>query len=411
MFLVKTAFKNILRHKRRTILNIIAFVVNIFCIIFFTAFYRGVVEDGYKYRIDYLLGHIQIHNPEYEKAKEKFPLDITVKNPDNIIADLENHPDITGIAKRVEFSVSVSNGTDRMNCFGIGIQPEREVNIGVLKDKMVDGDYLEKNDEGVLIGKRLADLLNVKVGDVIYLYFYTAYDQPNVVDTTIKGLFNYKFGGLDKYAVYCSYDFIKPFLNMPEGASKIMIRLKNRNMIPKMMAFLEEYKQKNNLELQINDWKYYSQSVIEELEAGKARLSIFYFVLVLIALFSIINTMSTAVFERKKEIGTIRAIGLLKRQTLRLTLYESTIISLIGVAIAWILGFILTFYLSKNGIQLYEFTQSDSFSSPMPEKMYAVQGISEYILTLFLGVGAGILGGLSPALRITKLKIVDALRN
>ncbi len=412
MFLLILAFKNILRHKRRTILNITALAINVAGIVFFTAFYRGRIVDNYDRTINYLTSHIQIHNPLYETEKRRLPLDLTIKDSKKIKNDLKNHEWIRGVSERVEFAIIVNNGLDQMPCLGIGIQPEEERNIGILPEVITGGDYLVPGEEGILIGSKMAELLNLKVGDIVFLYVTTSLNQPNLFETEVRGIFHYGFPMLDKYVIHCSYDFIREYLNMPEGATKMMIMLKDRRLIPEMMNYLSEYNLKEySGELQINRWEYFAQPLIEDVKGDTFFMGIFFFILVLVGLFGIINSMSTSVFERTQEIGTIRAVGTRRDQTVRLFLFETLAISLIGVMIGWIIGFAISLYLARAGIPLGQaFSETEMMAVPMGEKLYAVLGIWEYLGTLLLGLCAGLIGGISPALRASRLKIVDALR-
>lgn len=409
MYLFFMAFRNIMRHKRRTILNIIAFVINIAGIVAFTAFYRGRVVDNYTKTIDYLTSHIQIHNALYESKKRALPLDLTIEGSENIKEDLKNYSGVRGVSERVEFSAILGNGLEQMPCLGIGIQPEEEKNVSVIRDVVVEGEYLTEGDGGVLIGSRLAELLDLSVGDIVFLYVTTAFDQPNLLETEVKGIFNYNFSMLDRSVIYCSYSFIREYLNMPEGATKMMVRLESRKLIPKVMSYLDEYnRERYSGSLQINRWEYFAGPLISDVKGDTSFMGLFFLILVLVALFGIVNTMSTSVFERTREIGTIRAIGTRKDQTIRLFLFESVAISMMGVIIGWSIGFVVSLYLAKVGIPIGE--AFEDMAIPMGDRLYSVLGIWEYLGTLFLGIGAGIIGGIAPAMRASRLKVVDALR-
>ena len=411
MYLFRIAFKNIFRHKRKTILNVIAFAINILCIITFTVFERGKIVNSYSKGIDYVTSHIQIHNPEYEKEKRLLPLDITVKESEKIVNDFKNHKWVKGISERIDFSLFINNGINQLSAIGIAIHPEEETKIGVIKEMIVKGDYIKKGQQGILIGSRMASLLDLDVGDLVFLYVHTALNQSNIIEATISGIFHYNYSVFDKTTVFCDYDYIKPQLNMPEGATKIMIRLHNRNQIPKMMDELSLYNQSEfSGGLQINRWEFFSGPLLEDIKTEQTFMNILFFILILIALFGIINSMSTSIFERTKEIGTIRAIGMKRNLTLRLFLYESVIISTIGVIIGWILGFCVSIFLAKVGISLESLRSEEMMTVPMGTHLYGVMHITEYLGTLVLGICAGVLGGIAPAFRASRLRIIEALR-
>ena len=139
-------------------------------------------------------------------------------------------------------------------------------------------------------------------------------------------------------------------------------------------------------------------------------MAVFFGILVVVAVFGIINTMSTSVFERTKELGTLRAIGLRKGHTMKMVLYESIILSMIGVIVGWIIGFFVSLYLSKTGVSFGAMVEDFDITVPMAETLYAVIGWWEYLITFVIGIAAGLIGGLSSVFRIGKLRVVDALR-
>jgi putative ABC transport system permease protein len=409
MYLLQMAFRNIWRNKRRTFLNVIAFTVNITILIFFVGFYRYRIEDSYSRTTKYLTGHIQIHHSDYEKEERKMPVDLPVPRSGELCELVQRIPGVVFAGKRIEFAAFISNGKDKLACLGIGFEPEKEAEFGVLSQSIIEGEYLSSNDYGILIGHRMAELFNLKVGDTVLVLARTKYNTPNLVDVEIKGIFNVGFGALDKSTAFFSIPFAEQLLQMEDEATEIMIGLEERGLVPSVLKEMEKKIPASiKKDIVINDWTYYAKPLVQDVKGDTRFMAIFLFILVSIAVFGMINTMSMSVFERTKEIGTMRAIGMARREVVRLFIFESVIVSLAGVLCGWGLGGILCLYIAKVGIPLGGL--SDAVTVPMGERMYCLSEPIEFVGSFILGIIAGVIGGLSPAIRAGKLKIVDSLR-
>jgi len=409
MHLFRMAFRNIWRNKRRTFFNLIAFTINIAILIFFVGFYRYRIEDSYSRTTKYLTGHIQIHHSDYEKEERKMPVDLPVPESSELCASFENIPGVIFAGRRIEFGAFLSNGKDKLACLGIGFEPEKEAKFGVLSESIIEGECLESNDYGVLIGYRMAELFNLKVGDIVLVLARTKYNTPNLMDAEIKGIFNIGFGALDKSTAFFSMPFAQELLQMEDEATEIMVGLKNRKIIPSVLKKIDKKIPASiKKDTVINDWTHYAKPLIQDVKGDTRFMAIFLFILISIAVFGMINTMSMSVFERIREIGTMRAMGMSRKQVVRLFIFESVIVSLTGVFCGCFLGGVICLYIAKVGIPLGGFT--DAVAVPMGERLYCLSKPIEFIGSFILGIIAGLIGGLSPAIRAGKLKIVDSLR-
>jgi putative ABC transport system permease protein len=116
---------------------------------------------------------------------------------------------------------------------------------------------------------------------------------------------------------------------------------------------------------------------------------------VIVSLFGMVNTLVLAVYERTRELGMLRAVGMTRRQTRRMVRHESVITALIGAAMGIPLGVFLaalvTQALSKYGIAL-----------ELP--------VTELVAFTVVAIAAGVLAAIIPARRASRINVLNALQ-
>ncbi len=410
MYLLKMAWRNIFRNKRRTILNIIAIAVNIAIIIFVVAYMRYIIEDRYSKVPKYLTGHIQIHNSEYESDKgDEFPLKYTIDKYQSICNITSKIDGVIFAGNRIEFSGIAGNGKDLLPIQGIAFEPEKESKFGIIDDKIKEGNYLEPKDSSILIGDKMAELMNLKVGDSLKLYIRTKDNSKNIADLKISGIFKTSFAMIDKSYIYMTIPTAKSILKTGSEPTEIIIGLEDRNDVEPVIKELNS-KLTGNLKkgINIDSWVKYSRGSVDDLKNTQTFMLIFVLILLLIAVFGMITTMYMNVFERKNEIGTIRSIGMDSSQVKNLFLLEGMVTSLLGVVAGCIIGGLISYIVSKVGIPV---PSAESRTVPTPERLYTDSRYIEFVGAIIIGIMTGAIGSILPAIRISKLKVVDALKN
>jgi len=401
------SFRNVWRHKRRTLLNIIAIAVNLAVIIVFISLYRGYITVMIDRIIEFQTGHFQIHHEDYLKEENLLLLDHSIPQPQALQKKLEGLPEIKAVGKRIEFKGSISNGIDRMGIFGVGFNPEKEANISLIHDAISEGQYLNSSDEALLIGSQLAENFKVHPGDTLKLYSRTKNNVHNLLELPIKGIFEVGFSEVDKYFVYLPYALADSFLTM-NGEATELILIKNK--APPMAEVENKIKAiLPSKDLATKRWTYYAEAFIQDIIVEGSFMALLLLILLVIAIFGILNTLSMAFMERTQEMGTLRALGFSKKQLFLLLISEVSWIGLFGSLGGWILGFGFSYYLATHGIQ-YDIDMQDMVNIPFENKILGKMAFTEYAAALGIGLISAWIGGLIPTWKTCRMTVINALK-
>src|SRR5690554_1971303 len=194
MFLTRLAWKNLARHRNRTLItaSIIAFAI--FFYLLLDSLIGGMTEMSYEMIINYEAGHLQVVTEEYWAEEEELPLKNLMAPEPQLMTGIKNVPGYQGSSAELNFQAMLSNGINELPVIGRGINPQDFAGVIDLTDYFVEGEMLRADgraSSGVsqaVIGKRLADLLKLRTGDYITLLVKDKNETFNTIEAEISGL-------------------------------------------------------------------------------------------------------------------------------------------------------------------------------------------------------------------------------
>src|SRR3989339_33540 len=400
------SIKNLKRHKRRTALNIISITFSVGALLFFISFYRGtyiaMMRESF---IKYKSGHIQMHTKRFDdkKVQDYVTKDTIIENYIPIITNISKNPAVSGVSGRFINMGFIGNGKEKMVVMVMGCDPEYDKNVSVVSDFIEKGVYLDKSD-GILIGKKTAELFDFKIGDICYIQSQTIYNTPNLILLPVVGIYDTGYYELDKNTVFIDLKNANLLFDTNNVINKIIILLKDERNTEKFSKMLS-----NNYEniLDVKTWRFYGQALLENEKGDGIFYIIFMSILIFISITTIMSTMYVNVFERIREIGTLRAIGWKQQEVFKLFIFESIFIGIAGSIVGIILGGIPTLYMTYIGIDYSK--MGDVISIPI-FKMICKPEYYDLVIVFVLGTLSTYLGGWLPARKASKMIITDSLR-
>lgn len=397
LFLTKLAFKNLARHRNRTVITAMIIALAVFIYIFYDSLLSGMTVMSYGTLIDYETGHLQVVNRAYWDEEEKLPLKNLLTVDETLQSQLRNVRGFVAASPELNFQARLSNGWDELPVMGKGIEPEAFKGVFALEDQLVAGEMFAAGEHRAVLGKRLADLLDLTVGDYITMQVKDKNKGFNTLEVEIAGLVHTSNPNVNQNIVYVPLDLAQEALAVEGQVSKVILRLAGQDRAAGAAAELERSLKKHDPDLAAYPWNQLEAFAF--FGAVELEKQVILAIILLIAAIAIINTVILAALERMGEIGMMKALGLQKKEVVYTFVMESTGIGLLGGSIGILLGMLLVWFLAKYGIDFGALVgiEMSAFGLPVLGKIYGVWNPQGMLEVFAFGVGISFLASLWPA--------------
>lgn len=426
--LLVIAFRNLSRHKVKTIITVISVVVGVSLYIFMDAWLLGMKIDSIRNIINFETGSVKIYSRGYFEKKDELPSYETFNDYDDIVERL--HSNGWNAAPRFVFAGSLISPFQEMPGVFIGVDPELEKSVLYYKDYITEGRSFTDGKFEIIIGSRLARNLQVKAGDLVRLSTVIDKKDENgklfyinqLIDLTVVGIINSPNPKNNSTMGYLPISILQGEMGMMlEGAvTEIIIRKKDVN--PAMLPGKHESKVTVSdlisdllpSDLIVTNYQEDVEDFFAVNNADDVSTRVMIGVLFLLAFLGIANTMLMAVLERTKEIGMLRSMGMTDFSIIKLFLYEAGAIGFIGSLIGLVIGVVINIYMVNVGWDLSEMMESAGMGD---DYGYRVAGVFKSAWNYGTIIGAVAVGtilsaltAIPPVIKTLNSSIVDALR-
>jgi len=397
MFLLKLAFKNLTRHKRRTLITSSVIAMAIFTYIFIDSLMLGMENLSYDNIINLETAHVQISNPDYWEKREELALENLIKMDDNIIKEIKKLDSFSGYAKELKFSARLNNGIEEIPVSVLGIEAEEYLKIYKTEDYLIKGDFFKKGENGAVLGNSLANLMELKAGDYITLLFKTKEGTYNTIDTEIKGIVNTSHPTINDSTVYVPLNRAYQALNLDGELSRISVRLKgSKHTASALATFNEAFSSKSNIKA--FSWRDSAQAVIAMSQAQNLENLTILGIILIIAVVGIINTIILSALERMEEIGMMKALGMKEKEIIFSFMVEATGIGILGGLLGILLSVIGISIFNIFGLNLETFAGEEFLQMPMLGRIYCGWNINSFVFVVTFAIVVTFLASFFPAL-------------
>jgi len=360
------------------------------------------------------LGHIQIYRNGYNDHGSSAPFDYLIEKPDTIIKKIESLDHVKIVTPRISFSGMISTGDNTISVFCQGVDPGGELILnkidGVKGAKtglsIQAGSNLAKGDKfEVVLGRGLAKNLGAKPGDDLTLLTNTVDGSLNAFDMKVKGIFFTASKAFDDRALRLPIDMAQKLIRT-NGVQRLVVLLdKTLNTLTVKKEILKTMGSIKT-PLEIRTWRQMADFYNKTVELYGRQFFILKLIITIIVILSIFNTISMAIWERTREIGTIMAMGYKKLDIMKLFLAEGLILGFLGGIAGIVIGSALAWFISLFGI-------------PMPPPPGAtihwtafIKIVPHILVSSFIiAVSASVISSVYPAFKASNLIITDALRH
>ena len=409
MFLVKLSLKNLWRHKRRTLITAAIIAWAIFFYITFDSMLIGMNDMVFQNIIDYEYGHVQVANPNYWSEKEELPLENMINNNEKLNQKLREIEGYQDHAPQLNFQVRLNDGVNETPVMGRGIEPDKTFSVLNYEDYIVEGEMFQMGENKTVIGKRLAEIMKLELGDYITLLTRTENDTFNTIDAEISGLINTPNPNINQNIVFVPLDIAQDTLNVDNKVTHYIMRLNTQNFNNSIISNFQSELNDFNSNLSVYSWKDLDEvSITKAKQSGNALILI---IVLTIAAIGIINIVILSALERMEEIGMMKALGLKEREIIFTFVLESTWIGLIGGTLGVILGAISVYLMSIYGLDFGAIMNMDisEYGIPIISTIYGGWNIGTFVYMFFFAIFGSMLASILPARWAAKKDPVQAI--
>lgn len=401
---LRLALRNILRNKRRSALTFGSIVFGMTSLICFGGFVAYTYWGLREVTIHSELGHIQIFRAGHADHAAAAPNRYLLQDYEKIEKEVAATPGVRTVTARFGFAGLISKGERTLNCLATGIVPERETELSD-EEKMIRGEKLSAdNKSGIVLGESLSRSLGADVGDAVTLLTTTTTGMINAQDLVVVGIVRIGAKEYDSVFVKTSLSVAQKLLNTTE-VEKVVVLLNNTDDAPKVAESLRRQFAENKEPLEVKSWYELADFYRAVVRLYNGTFRVVGTIIAALFLFGIANTMTMSVFERVREIGTLRALGTRKKGIVLLFLSEGLMLGVIGGLLGVISGVLCSALINALG------------GVPMPappgrtEGYHALIAIhADVLLMSFVGtVLVAVASSIFPACRAAGLSIVKAI--
>ncbi|GBL44220.1 protein of unknown function DUF214 [Sulfuriferula multivorans] len=398
----KLALRNVLRHKARTGMTLLAIIAGVVGLILSGGFVQDIFTQLGEALIHSQSGHIQLSRTGYFEHGARSPEKYLIAQPEPIRREISAIKGVEDVMGRIYFAGLLNNGRSDLPIVGEGVEASREARLGsgmvISAGRMLE----DKDTQGMMVGYGLAHALKLKPGDWATLVMNTADGALNSLDFQVVGVFQTLAKDYDARAVRIPLSAAQ-YLLATHGVNTLVVSLKHTRDTAPITAVLSRKFAGTGLEtktwLELND--FYAKTVkMYDVQFGVLRI-----IILLMVLLSVINSVNMSVYERVGEFGTMMALGNRSSKVFALIITENTIIGLAGATLGVVLGIVLALIISAIGIPMPPPPNADlSYTAHIRVVPSVVAG------AFAVGLIATFIAAFLPAARVHRIPVVDALR-
>jgi len=398
----RLAWRNLWRNHRRTLIMIAAVAIGVWAMMFMTALMRGMVNDMIRDSVRSLPGHVQVHHPEYRDDPNVVN---AISEPGPELLALLGQPQVTAWASRVRVPAVVSSERESRSVTLVGADPERERSLSFVADAIAEGRFLEgRDDNGIVIGKKLADTLDTRLGKRVVIMTQDPDNEIADRGFRVVGIFDAKTQALEETYVFAAMETTQRLLKIGGRVHEIAVRGEDfRNVEP----LLEDVRAAADPEESVLPW-YELDSYLGTMLGVMDGFVLVWIIVIFLALsFGLVNTLVMAVFERVREIGLMLALGMRPYMILAQIVVESLLLLLIGLLAGNLLAWLTVVPLS-DGIDVSGVAEGmEMFGAS--SVLYPELMLDDVIMANAIVILLGIVASLSPAWRASRYQPIEAI--
>ena len=403
MRILSMASRNVIRNWRRTLVTTLAMGFAGFIMILFASLTEGLLYTSERNAVAMNLGDMQIHAEGYRDDPDLYK---RIGNASDLVRKLQQ----AGFhaAQRVYGFGLAAAGSASAGVQLRGIDLTNEATVTQIHKHVMQGNWLADTDpKGVVIGKKLGRTLNVILGDEVVI-IGQASDGSMANDLyTVRGILKSIGEEVDRAGFFMVERAFRELMVLPQGAHEITVMRPDRSRdlesaTTQVAALTPGYETLN--------WRSLRPVIARILDLADAQTIVMVLITYVAVAMIVLNAMLMSVFERIRELGIMKAIGVTPWQILLLVYVETMVQVTVASIIALSSGWSIARYFQNNGIDLSAIASSTSFGGVAIDPIWYAYVTKEAVIIpivfLFIIAAAAVI---YPAIKAAVIRPVKAI--
>lgn len=404
MMLLRLAWRNIWRNHRRSLIILTSVVVGLIAIVFIEAVVRGFMRQSLDNQLGAHTAHIQVHRTGYHDNPD---IARFMARPEIVDAALSADPRIAASSRRVLATGLLSSARNSSGIMLVGIEPDREGRVTTIRSSIVAGRPLGVDPREILISERMSKTLDVGLGDKVVAMSSTREGKVGSELFRVVGLYRTSIMEFDRMHAYIPYATAQSLIGAGSETAEFAMVL---HATTDLNAVRDSLRAVLGPEFEVQSYEDLIPTMAAMVALTEQSMIIYYVILGLAMIFGIINTMMMSVYERIREFGVLKAVGMQDRMLFWMVLLEAALLGTVGTTVGIVLGNALNAWIAVSGLDFSWFAEglsswgSGAIIYPVLDPLGSVRGG-------LLIVVMCVLAALQPALKAVRLHPMDAIRH
>jgi lipoprotein-releasing system permease protein len=401
---IKLAWRNLWRNRRRTLIAISSIIFSVLLASWMRSMQEGSYDSMIENVVKFYSGYLQVQDTAYWEERT---LENSMEVSPELIQQIENLKDVTLVSHRLESFALAANHQHSKPGMVLGIEPEAENRITAISKKIKEGKFLQPGDKSVVLGKGLADFLNLTVGDTLVMIGQGYHGISANGLFPVKGIMEHPNQKFDTRLVLLDIETAREFYSAYGLSTSLVVMTGDHYQVNHL---------KNDIgnilspEKTVLTWVEMQPEIDQHFHRDRASCIIMLGILYLVIAFGMFSVIMMMVKERRREFGVIHAVGMKKRKMAIVDLFETLFIGIIGCTIGLAVSYIFCLWFYHNPIPLTGEMATATVQYGMePYMFFSIQPslfYNQMILVFFISLFIAIF----PVYNIYRLKITSALR-
>ena len=408
--LLSLAWRNLWRHGRRSALTAAVMALSLaFCMVIL-AWTDGIYAMMGDAAVTKNLGHVKVRHVDYAAKRSLYD---TVHNADAVLDAVDGLAPTTAATRRLNGNALLGGEVKTTGAMLLGIDPAREAQVTELDTKVDAGAYLTPDDAGqVLVGEGLAERLSVGVGDELVAVTQAADGSMGTALYTIKGTFHSGNTGMDRMGAYVLLSDLQELLVLPDQVHEVVVLTEDYDHADVEVLLDAVRGVLTDPSLTAQPWWEVDPGLEDMMGMQEASSWITILFVFGVTVLAVVNTLLMSVFERTRELGVMRALGVRPLELVQSVVLEALLLSVLATVVGLVLGGLGDWYMVVVGVDTSiesgeGFEMANVTFDPILRAEVTWGSVIKPVVAVFF---FSVVAAVWPAARAARLRPVEALR-